>query len=94
MRLRNKQGEDRWFAFSATADDSFFLALEGRDELKVLVPANETLTQRLFVTAPSQSAAAAAGHTDIRLWVEDMGSSVAPGSNRVHYDTVFNGKGQ
>ena len=94
VRLRNKQGEDRWFAFSATADDSFFLALEGRDELKVLVPANETLTQRLFVTAPSQSAAAAAGHTDIRLWVEDMGSSVAPGSDRVHYDTVFNGKGQ
>lgn len=94
LRLRNKHGEDRWFTFSATSDATFFLSLEGQKELKVLVPANETKTQRLFVTAPANSLGALANRTDIRFWVEDLGTEDMPSTDRVHYDTTFNGKGQ
>ena len=96
MRLRNKHGEDHWFAFSATTEggEIFVLTLEGEDSLKVLVPANETRTQRLYVTAPSGSAAATTDRTEFRLWIEDLGSDTKPGTDRVHHDTVFNGKVQ
>ena len=94
LRLRNKHGEDRWFTFSATSDATFVLSLEGQQQLKVLVPANETKTQRLFVTAPANSLGALENRTDIRFWVEDLGTEDTPGTDRVHYDTTFNGKGQ
>ena len=55
LRLRNKHGEDRWFTFAATSDAGFVLTLDGAPGLKVLVPANMTKTQRLFVTAPAHS---------------------------------------
>lgn len=96
MRLRNKHGEDHWFAFSGTAEGGaiFVLSLEGEDELKVLVPANETKTQRLYITAPAGSVAAMADRTELRLWIEDLGSDTVKGTDRVHHDTVFNGKVQ
>jgi len=94
LRLRNKHGEDRWFTFSATSDAMFVLSLEGQKELKVLVPANETKTQRLFVTAPVDSLGANANRTDIRFWVEDLGTEDMPGTDRVYYDATFNGKGK
>ena len=92
LRLRNKQGEDRWFAFSATSEATFVLSLDGDAELKVLVPANETKTVRLFVTAPVDSLAAGDERTDLRLWIEDVGTEAAPGTDRVSYNTVFYGK--
>ena len=94
LRLRNKHGEDRWFAFSATTEhgENFVLSLEGEESLKVMVPANETRTQRLYVTAPSGSRPATHDRTEFRLWVEDLGSDTAKGTDRVHHDTVFNGK--
>ncbi|EKD61044.1 MAG: Cytochrome c oxidase accessory protein CcoG [uncultured bacterium] len=92
LRLRNKQGEERWFAFSATSEATFVLSLDSDAELKVLVPANETKTVRLFVTAPADSHAAEHERTDLRLWIEDVGTEAAPGTDRVHYDTVFYGK--
>ncbi len=92
LRLRNKHGEDRWFTFSASSDATFVLGLDGEDALKVLVPANETKTQRLFVTAPKGTLAATQDSTPLRLWVEDQGTAANPGNDRVHHDTVFNGK--
>jgi len=96
MRLRNKHGEDHWFAFSATTESGevFVLTLEGEDSLKVKVPANETRTQRLYVTAPAGSHAATVDRTEFRLWIEDLGSDTVAGTDRVHHDTVFNGKVQ
>ncbi len=96
MRLRNKHGEDHWFAFSATTEggEVFVLALEGEDSLKVRVPANETRTQRLYVTTPAGSHAAITDRTEFRLWIEDLGSDTVTGTDRVHHDTVFNGKVQ
>jgi cytochrome c oxidase accessory protein FixG len=94
LRLRNKHGTDHWFAVSATSDAGlFFLSLEGEEALRVLVPANETKAIRLYVTAPSGTGAAVAERSDLRIWIEDAGSSTGPGTDRVHHDTIFNGKG-
>ncbi len=96
LRLRNKHGEDHWFAFAATTKggEVFVLSLEGEDMLKVKVPANQTRTQRLYITAPSGSVAATRDRTGVRIWIQDLGSDTLPGTDRVHKDTVFNGKAQ
>ncbi|QYK41798.1 MAG: cytochrome c oxidase accessory protein CcoG [Paracoccaceae bacterium] len=88
LRLRNKHGDDRYFHISLTSDEVLRIALEGTDELKVLVPANETKTQRVYVIARPNDPAASAPRTTLRLWIEDLGST-----DRVHHDTIFNGRG-
>ncbi|MCB2151394.1 MAG: cytochrome c oxidase accessory protein CcoG, partial [Rhodobacteraceae bacterium] len=55
VRLRNKQPEDRPFLLSITSDAPLSLSLEGRESYVVTVPADETLTQRVYVTAPPGS---------------------------------------
>lgn len=87
LRLRNKHGEDRYFHISLTSEEVLRIDLEGTDELRVLVPANETLEQRVHVIAAQGSNAAISDRTALRLWIEDMG-----GTDRVSKDTVFNGK--
>ncbi|MDW4551349.1 cytochrome c oxidase accessory protein CcoG [Defluviimonas sp. D31] len=89
LRLRNKHGEDRPFRISISADARFRLALEGGESLEVMVPADSTLTQRLYITAPAGTSGAKAERTDIRLWIADGKST-----DRVDVDTVFNGKGE
>jgi cytochrome c oxidase accessory protein FixG len=94
VRLRNKHGEDRWFVISATSPDStFVMQLEGTDDLKVKVPANQTLDQRLYLIAPKDSAAAKADRTPVRLWIEDQGTIEEPKTDRVYKDTTFVGAG-
>jgi len=93
LRLRNKHGEDRWFTLSATSDATLLLQLEGTDGTKVLVPANETLEQRLYLIAPKDSLGAASDRTPVRLWIEDMGSVNEPKTDRVSKDTTFVGAG-
>ena len=92
MRLRNKHGEDRWFTFSATSPATLVLTLEGATGLRVLVPANETKEQRLYITAATGSQGATEERTAVRLWVTDTEELVAPRAERVHIDTIFNGK--
>ncbi len=95
LRLRNKHSEDRWFMISATSPEStFVLQLEGTNDLKVKVPANETLEQRLFLIAPRDSAAAKAERTPVRLWIEDQGTAEQPKTDRVSKDTTFAGTGK
>jgi cytochrome c oxidase accessory protein FixG len=86
IRLRNKTGEDKWFWITLTSSDRFTLKVEGADEPRVLVPANETLQQRLYVEADPQTEAAHEDRTDIRIWVADES-----GEDRVWHDTIFNG---
>ena len=88
LRLRNKHGDDRPFVISYASDAQLDMALEGFDTLEVVVPADATFTQRLYVTAPAGSSAAKAERTDIRLWISD-----SVGGDRVYADTVFNGAG-
>ena len=95
LRLLNKQGEDRVFEISAAQQSAFQLAFDGQADLRITVPANETKTVRLFVSAPKGSRAAQAERSDLRLWVMDMGpAGDAPTPTRLHHDTVFFGKGQ
>ena len=94
LRLLNKHGDDRLFSISSTNEEGaeFALSLEGQEALQVLVPANQTKTQRLYITAPAGSEAAEEERTKLRLWIEDLGSDAATGTDRVHHDTAFNGK--
>ena len=88
IRLRNKHGDDRWFHLSLTSPAVLRIALEGTNELRVRVPANQTLTQRVYVIAAPGSPAATAARTPLRFWIEDLGST-----DRVSKDTIFNGTG-
>ena len=66
--------------------------LEGEPGMRVLVPANETKTQKLYLVAPAGSAGATSERSNLRIWIEDEGTELTPGTDRVHHDTVFNGK--
>ncbi len=88
VRLLNKQGQDEQFDFSLTSDSPLRIALEGTSELTVTVKANEQKTQRVYVFADPGSIAATSDRTQLRLWIEQVGST-----NRVSHDTIFNGKG-
>ncbi len=87
LRLRNQHGVAHWFHISLTSPELLRIALEGTPDLRVEVPPNATMEQRVYVTAAPGSHAASEDRTHLRLWIEDMG-----GSDRVHVDTVFNGK--
>ncbi len=89
VRLRNKHGDDRKFDISVGGDPSLGISLEGLESNSVIVPANETLLQRVYVTAPAGSAPAKSDRTEITLSVEDK-----VGEEQVHTSTVFNGKAQ
>jgi cytochrome c oxidase accessory protein FixG len=89
VRLHNKHGEVRPFHISLTALEPLDIELEGRENTVVDVPPDETVTQRVYVTAPPGSKAATGGQIDVRLWVVDL--SVR--NDRVHADTVFHGTG-
>jgi hypothetical protein len=60
--------------------------LEGTTELRVTVPANQTKTQRVYLTAEAGSPAANGERTDLTFWVEDRASN-----ERVSHKTIFNG---
>jgi cytochrome c oxidase accessory protein FixG len=87
LRLRNMQGDDAQFTVTVTSDARVAIALEGSDTLTVTVPANETMQQRVYLTAAPDSEAAREDRSEVRIWVEELGTP-----NRIHQDTVFNGK--
>jgi len=90
VRLRNKHGDDRIFQMSINSEVPLVIKLEGSDDEKsVLVPADDTLFQRVYVIAPADSPAARSNLTDVRLWVQDTVSE-----ERAFTNTVFNGSGQ
>ena len=95
LRLRNKLGEDRWFQISVTAPGPVGAALEGREDLRILVPANETLQARLYVTAAAGSDMAQAERSEIDILVGDGSGALPEGAgDRAARETVFNGKGE
>ena len=88
MRLRNKNGEDRPYRIFVEGHPALRVSLEGTVYESVFVPANETMTQRVYVIAPRDADPSGADRTDIRFWIEDLASG-----ERVHHDTIFNGRG-
>ncbi|MFZ5709868.1 MAG: cytochrome c oxidase accessory protein CcoG [Pseudomonadota bacterium] len=89
VRLRNMQGEDRPFGISIATDANLRISLEGTSGLSVVVPANQTLTQRLYVSAGPGTPEAEARRIPLRFWIEDRGSN-----ERTYADSVFQGKGK
>ena len=87
LRLRNMHGEDAQFTLSVTSDAFVTMSVEGTETLTVTVPANETMQQRVYLTAAPDSAAATEDRSEVRIWIEELGTM-----NRIHKDTVFNGK--
>ncbi len=88
VRLRNKKGEPRQFRLTVAGDPTLRIQIEGTPYDSIEVPADTALLQRVYVASPGQSGPSTAAHTDIRLWVEDLG-----GGDRAYKDTTFNGKG-
>ncbi len=96
VRLRNMQpkattleitmtgGEEHDFA---EHPEDVELVLEGQETNVVTVAPDETLTQRIYVTAPRGSDLADERRTDVRFWLRDV-----DGTDRISVDSVFNGK--
>jgi cytochrome c oxidase accessory protein FixG len=87
LRLRNMQGADAQFTITVTSEARVEISIEGVEGLTVTVPANETMSQRIYLTGAPSSDAALSDRTDVRFWIEEQGTT-----NRVHHDTIFNGK--
>ncbi|WP_458789811.1 cytochrome c oxidase accessory protein CcoG [Yoonia sp. MH D7] len=87
LRLRNKHGEPRDFMLSVTSDETMRISLEGQPGANVVVPADSSYIQRVYITAGPQDPAAKIDATDLRFWVEDVLNG-----ERAYRDSTFNGK--
>ncbi len=87
VRLRNKHGEARPFQLTIKGDPSLEIMLEGIKGNVVMVPADTSKLQRVYVVAPKGAVPAETERTGFRLWVEDLESE-----ERASKDTVFNGR--
>lgn len=89
LRLRNKHGEPREFRVSLDSEAALQIDLEGVDANSLIVPADASFIQRVYVTARPTDDAATTDVTPIRFWVEDIISG-----ERAYRDNIFNGKGR
>ncbi|SDN75954.1 cytochrome c oxidase accessory protein FixG [Lutimaribacter pacificus] len=87
VRLRNQHGEERPFEITIAGHPDLSVQLEGTDDGRVMVPADTTQLQRVYVLAPPNSEPAESERWDIRMWVEDTSNG-----DRVYKDTIFNGR--
>ena len=87
VRLLNKHGEDRPFRLSVKGDPSIRIQLEGTPYESVMVPADSTRLQRVYLVSAPSAEASNAERTDVRIWVEDTSNG-----DRAYKDTIFNGK--
>ncbi|WP_151720287.1 cytochrome c oxidase accessory protein CcoG [Gemmobacter serpentinus] len=92
IRLRNKLGEAHDYALTVTSDQPVSLRLEGVTGNVLRVPANDTLSTRLYLEAAPGSSAATEERSTVRLWVSEIPDQAHGKDTRVHHDTVFNGK--
>jgi len=90
LRVRNLTANDREFRVLLSAEDILRIDVEndGPQVNHLLVPANETLNARVYVTARPEDPAALREVTDLRIWVEDVVTD-----DRAGEVTIFNGKG-
>ncbi|MRX50874.1 cytochrome c oxidase accessory protein CcoG [Paracoccus sp. S-4012] len=93
LRLRNKQGVEQPFAIgvedpSGAPLPGVTLTLEGQATNIVNAPADETLSQRIYLTAEPGSPLATGGQTGIELMIEDQASG-----RQARVDSVFHGAG-
>ena len=89
VRLRNKLGEARTFTLSLSSDAALEIELAGQQASTLVVPADATMLQRVYVTARPGTPAADGDMTALRLWVEDIEADT-----RASKATTFNGRGE
>ncbi len=89
LRIRNMHSEPRQFFVAVTDQPLMAVVLEGQMGQFVTVPADQQLTQRLYLTAPAGAPEARAPSTPVRIWVSEV-----DGTERIYSETVFNGRGQ
>ncbi|MBV1903147.1 MAG: cytochrome c oxidase accessory protein CcoG [Marinosulfonomonas sp.] len=90
VRLLNKHGDDRVFEMTVSSQTQLTIRLEGSEDGKsVLVPADDTLFQRVYVIAPPENAAANSKITELRFWVRDTVND-----ERAFTNSVFHGSGR
>jgi len=89
LRIRNKQGEAHPFTVSVTGDKDLSVSLQGVETTTIDVPADETGSHKVYLTATKGSAAATGTLVEIRIWVEDTVTG-----DRAFSDTVFHGAGK
>jgi len=87
IRLRNKHGEEHSFELIARSDVPMQLEIEGEDDGKASVPADELRTIRVYLTVPEASNAANSKATGVRIWITDLENG-----DRAHADSIFNGR--
>ena len=87
--VRNRHGEEWPYYFSLPDGSGMVIELEGSEELVLVAPPDTEAKQRVYVIAPPGSEAARTARTELRLWVVDGITG-----DRVHVDTVFNGRGR
>ncbi|MEO0937788.1 MAG: cytochrome c oxidase accessory protein CcoG [Pseudomonadota bacterium] len=88
LRLRNKTDSVQTFYLTLKGDPSLRLSIPGSPYGSVPVTADSTQQQRIFITAPPGSDVAQGGASDVRIWVEMLGSG-----DRAYKDTIYNGRG-
>ncbi|SNT71685.1 cytochrome c oxidase accessory protein CcoG [Paracoccus seriniphilus] len=89
LRLRNKQHEAREYAFTVEGAEGVEMKIEGAEGNSVTVPADETLSARLYLTAPAGSPLTRSESDEIRLVASDL-----QGDATATVETVFHGKGE
>ncbi len=87
VRLRNKNGEDHQINLSVDPSDPYRIELEGLEGMKVLVPANQTLIQRVYVIVPRGSGPDRQERVNITLIAHDPITD-----ETIRVGTVFHGK--
>lgn len=90
VRLLNKHGEERAFFVSANTTDivegELNVVMQGVEGSIVIVPADSTYNQRLYLDVAPDDPVAQKNRTEIRIWIEDMENG-----DRASVDTIFNG---
>ncbi len=90
IRILNKYNNDEVFHIAAKSlddDSKITLRMQGVEGHMLLVPADSTFSQRVYLEVDPDQPAASRNRTEVRMWVEATNSG-----ERASVDTVFNGK--
>jgi len=86
LRLSNQLGEPRSFTISIKADDPLKLELQGVETLTIIVPADKTIHQRVYLFSKQGMAASNTETSPVRFWIEEGNNG-----DRTSIDTIFAG---
>lgn len=86
LKVSNQTGKARAFHISIKTEEPLRVDLEGTDELNILVPADGSLHQRVYIFAKPEYAASRTDTSPVRFWIESKDND-----DRTYVDSVFAG---